>query len=52
MKEKVSIAALDYLVSEKELKEKTKKISYTSLKMRNYLPENDFFLFFFIKDYI
>ena len=40
MKEKVNIAALDYLLSENESKEKTKQISYTSLKRRQYLLEN------------
>ena len=41
VKEKVNIAAFNYLVTENELKEKTKQISYTSLKMRNYLLENE-----------
>ena len=35
----MNIAALEYLVSENELKEKTNEINYTSYQMRNYLLE-------------
>ena len=40
IKEKVTVAALNFLVAENSTKEKTKHIPFTELKMSDYLKHN------------